>query len=186
MSQLHDQSEQERPWYERVIVNPDSHELSSAFNSALAVANREASRFKLNSKKFIKEFVRLVLESPEGVEKRSQAGTGRRNYAAVSVAWFTDDLVRKHVRIAGCRVDWSRNVGFRMPAGHPVLAVYPTIQGQYLDGNKVFTMTCDLCDKWYRWGDGMWAGTNCMLCYEAERYFEDTGFYNAVGKVGWC
>lgn len=187
MSQDSEEFLKEHPRFNRVIINPDSHELSTSLDSATATANNQASRCRLVCKKFVKEFVKQAMSSPQGFLTRSQEGTGRGNYAVVGMAWFTDDLHRKHARISGGRAGSCVGGLFRYSGNSPVFVVYPEIWGgveTWLEhGVRVELLECS-CGKKFRVNQGMWAGEMCLLCYEGERYFQDTGFYNAVGKVG--
>ena len=92
--------------------------------------------------------------------------------ARLGIAWFTDELGRKHIRIASdmkkVKFHESNIIWPNMPAAQ---LVYPKLQ--WIEGRN--QMTCD-CGRQGSLGELKWNGIKCHECQENDRYAQETGF----------
>jgi hypothetical protein len=99
------------PAFERFFLDPSAEDLVVTMVEAVETANKRCRKGLLKADESVfRRLAREVLAAPEGVERRCRAagkGTAQHSRARATllgVAWWTDPVGRRHVRIVGRRL----------------------------------------------------------------------------------
>jgi hypothetical protein len=153
-----------------VLVAPTDKELTATLTRAVKAANSRCRTARVElSEPTAAELRRSLVAEPEGQRQWLGGPCDRDLRSALAVAWWTDRLGRKHVRIKGARwkFGYDRHAEKNILCPHaedrpPVWMVYPDLI--YLAGSLVLAACpCGVAGTLDAIG---WMGDRCAACHD--------------------
>jgi WD40 repeat protein len=156
--------------YERLVIDPTNAGLGWALRAAAEAATRGfRSRLLKIAPKDLRAFCAEYRARAGGWrEWRNEERSQSKSFSAAGVAWWTDRLGRKHVRVAGARpsnYDSDLNV-FGLDERPPLALLYPgrTFLRER-KGRKTLVAAC-ACGAWGEPRTLGWMGDCCGSCHK--------------------
>jgi hypothetical protein len=154
---------------DRVLVQPTTAQVGAALSDAAHAANRGHASFARGDVVWPRPNYAAVRDaiagSPAGRHQWPASTRSRGHVCAVAVAWSTDPVGRKHVRVAGWLGPAERLRHLLGPAKRPAwMLVYP--DDLYLaEGTKEVVAVCR-CGAAGQPADIGWMGRECGPCHD--------------------
>jgi hypothetical protein len=160
--------------YDRVLIDPSSHELDAALQHAVLAANDKRRQRLLTWPLPGRDGLGGELDRPTGYHQWNGGdGPGKPNEgrSVVALAWWTDRAGRKHHRVVGRYGMFSRARLERLlcPSGDvrpPLWAVYPAYVFLKRQGDERYPQAICACGAQGDPTELGWMGPCCDACYD--------------------